>query len=276
MTAPARGPGGRAPGRTSARAGDRGPGWRECRGMRRRAWSAVLLLAAGAAAPGAPARAEVPVLVELFTSEGCSSCPPADATLARVLARPPEGVRVIALGEHVDYWDALGWKDRAAAPAHARRQEAYVRRFGLAGAYTPQLVANGRVQLPGGDERRVRAAIAAAAGHGGREARVRAIGGDATHLRLEVRAEWDAPGPADVWVALVQDRARTLVARGENAGRLLEHVALVRGIVPVGRATATFRGAVAVPRTERVDRAVVVVQDPDGGPVRAIGVAELR
>ncbi len=238
-------------------------------------------LAALAAAPGGRAVAGVPVLVELFTSEGCSSCPPADAALGRLLARPPEGARVVALGEHVDYWDGTAWTDRFSAPIFTRRQEAYVRRLGLAGPYTPQLVVDGRVQLLGSDERAAREAITAAAREvsepAGGAASARVIGGDDTHLELEVRAEWGGAGTAEVWLALVQDRARSSVSGGENAGRTLEHAAVARSLVVVGRGTGRFLGAVRIPRAAAsgADRVVVVAQDPEGGPVRAVGTGEL-
>jgi hypothetical protein len=254
--------------------------------MRTRVLQAFTLLASLAAPPAGSAApddraAGVAVLVELFTSEGCSSCPPADAALGRLLARPPEGVRVVALGEHVDYWDGSTWTDRFSAPIFTRRQEAYVRRLGLAGPYTPQLVVDGRVQLLGSDERAAREAIAAAARRANRPAggaaSARAVGGDATHLELEVRAEWGGPGAAAVWLALVQDRARSGVSGGENAGRTLEHVAVARSLIAVGRGTGGFLGTVRIPRAAAsgADRVVVVVQDPDGGPVRAIGTGEL-
>jgi hypothetical protein len=255
--------------------------------MRTRVRRALTLLAslaglgAGSVAPGDRAVAGVPVLVELFTSEGCSSCPPADAALGRLLAQPPEGTRVVALGEHVDYWDGTAWTDRFSAPIFTRRQEAYVRRLGPAGPYTPQLVVDGRVQLLGSDERAAREAITAAATEAGepagRAASARVIGGDASHLELEVRAEWGGVGTAVVWLALVQDRARSGVSGGENAGRTLAHVAVARSLVAVGRGRGRFLGAVRIPRAAAsgADRVVVVAQDPGGGPVRAVGTGEL-
>src|SRR5919197_1244382 len=113
--------------------------------------------------------AAVTVVVELFTSEGCSSCPPADQLLERLAAAGAiDGAQVVALGEHVDYWDRLGWRDRFSSPAFTARQAVYVRRFNDESAYTPQMVVDGRAGLVGSDAGAVRRAIAkaAAAPHG--------------------------------------------------------------------------------------------------------------
>ena len=115
------------------------------------------------------------VVVELFTSQGCSSCPPADALLA-VLDKDPN---VIVLSEHVDYWNHLGWRDPFSSSAHSARQQQYARRFGQDGPYTPQMVVDGRVQFVGSDSRRARAAIAEAGALAGR-------------ARVTVRREGDA------------------------------------------------------------------------------------
>jgi hypothetical protein len=238
---------------------------------------ASAILVALAAHPG-PGRATppdgVPILVELFTSEGCSSCPPADAALARLLAHPPAGTRVVALGEHVDYWNDLGWPDRFSTPAFTRRQVTYARRFRLTGPYTPQLVVDGAAQVVGSDEPGARAAIAAARARGG-SAELRVAGRPPGALDLELRATWGGR-PAEVLVALVQDRARTRVEAGENAGRTLEHVAVLRSLTRVGEGEGSFRGSARVPLPPGVDRAVAFVQEAGGGPVRAVAAVELR
>ena len=224
---------------------------------------------------GAAETTRVPVLVELFTSEGCSSCPPADATLIRLLRdQPIAGVRIIALSEHVDYWDDLGWRDPFSSPSFTRRQEAYARRLPSGGVYTPQLVVGGAVHLVGSEESAARAAIVAAAIGPGGEVSARVAPG--TEGVLEVAARW-APGiEAEVLVALVQDRAISQVKRGENAGRTLEHVAVARVVSSVGAGAGAFSGRVDLPGARDADRAVVFVQERNGGRIHGVTSVELH
>jgi hypothetical protein len=197
--------------------------------------AAFLVLAAGStrAAEPAPA-ARVPVLVELFTSEGCSSCPPADDTLARLgRTQPVAGAEIVPLSLHVDYWNRLGWADPFSSPAFSARQNEYSRAWGENRVYTPQVVVDGRTELLGSDEAKARRAVEQAvrlpraalelapAGAGGRAA-----------LRISVRALPPVtPGDtAELLLAVTEDRLANDVPRGENAGRRLVHDAVVRDL----------------------------------------------
>ncbi|HET7826412.1 MAG TPA: DUF1223 domain-containing protein, partial [Anaeromyxobacter sp.] len=167
---------------------------------------ALILLAVAA-----PARGDGAVLVELFTSEGCSSCPPADALLSRIAHDGAGGAQVVTLSEHVDYWDELGWRDRFSSRALTRRQEAYVRRLRLTGPYTPQLVVGGRTDVLGSDAVAARRAIAAAAREATGRIDARLVPGGRGDVAVVVAASWRPGIEADVLVALVQDRATTRV-----------------------------------------------------------------
>jgi hypothetical protein len=171
-----------------------------------------------------------PVLVELFTSEGCSSCPPADALLRELQStQPVPGARIIALGLHVDYWDYIGWKDRFSSPQFSRRQERYARRFNL-GPYTPQLVVDGSDEVLGSDRRAAFRAIAKAA----REPKPVSVRLTREHDRLHVLVEGSSDKPAEVLLAIVQGTAETKVVRGENGGKTLQHAAIARSLEVLG------------------------------------------
>lgn len=181
----------------------------------------------------------MPVLAELFTSEGCSSCPPADDLLRWLIDEQPiPGVEVIALGEHVDYWNRLGWTDPFSSPEFSRRQEDYAKAFRTDRIYTPQLVVDGRLEVVGSNRTAVRAALAEAAtlphatvvlsseaGADGRaSARVSVTGVPASTARSTL----------SVTLAVVEDGLLTEVLRGENARRQLRHSAVVRRLDTIG------------------------------------------
>jgi hypothetical protein len=179
------------------------------------------------------AAAEGVALVELFTSEGCSSCPPADAVLADLAARQTRGVFLLAF--HVDYWDGLGWPDRFASPFAAARQREYARAFGSEGVYTPQMIIGGTDEFTGSNHGRADAAIARALSHPAAAAvrlavAPRRIGSDA--LAVDFVAAGAPPG-AKLNVAVIQHAASTQVRAGENAGKTLHHANLVRAFVSV-------------------------------------------
>lgn len=204
----------------------------------------VLMAAAATPTPDRRVAAPSAVVVELFTSEGCSSCPPADALLAR-LAREGlpglPGTRVLGLSEHVDYWNGPGWRDPFSARIFTQRQETYARRLGLGTIYTPQAVVDGEAQVLGGDEAALRAAIRRAA-----RAPRGAIALRRSPEGVALEGAWPG-GRAEVLVALVEDGVESAVTGGENAGRRLRHDGVVRWLRVAGEGEGGFRGAVALP-----------------------------
>ena len=212
------------------------------------------LLAAGADSSRAG------VLVELFTSEGCSSCPPADRLLESL---DPEA---IVLSEHVDYWDHLGWRDPHSGHANTQRQEAYARGFGIEGPYTPQMVIDGVTEFVGNDERRAREEVARARSR-------EKIGVHLSRTAAGVRVEIDpAAKAADVWLALADNSGTSQVAAGENQGRRLHHVAILRSLRKIGavRRDGGFAQTIDVP--PGAGRVIVFVQDGGLGRVYGVGI----
>jgi hypothetical protein len=237
-----------------------------------------------------PAAALLPtsVIVELFTSEGCSSCPPADALLAQLVASPQPGIEVIALGQHVDYWDRLGWKDRFSSAALTSRQQVYGTRFNTESIYTPQMVVDGRQEFVGSDAAAARKAIerAGAVPHG--VVRITLEAGSQDHLAVSV-AIADLPpiargDRADVLVAVTEDGLRSEVKSGENRGRSLAHAAVVRQMITargVAGTTAPARADIALaPDWKRENLKVVAfVQERRGRTIlgsAAVPVRDIR
>lgn len=171
----------------------------------------------------------VPVLVELFTSEGCSDCPPADALLGEIDARQPvSGVMAIVLSEHVTYWNHLGWRDPFSLDAMTQRQAEYVHRFGIDSAYTPQAVVDGTTQFVGSDRRALIAAVSKAATTPKKSLGIENARWDHNNVHFSLRGEDLAN--AKIVAVLAADATRSEVARGENAGRTLHHTAVVRAL----------------------------------------------
>ncbi len=165
------------------------------------------------------ARADGPVLIELFTSQGCNSCPPADAFLGDLARRKD----VVALAFHVDYWDQLGWKDPFADAAWTKRQRQYSRSLRTTQIYTPQMVVDGGEHAVGSDRGSVERLVGAAAKRARPKVELtRAAGG----LDLKV----DGQGEGEIWIVGYDPKHETKVARGENAGKTLAEFNVVRGI----------------------------------------------
>ena len=194
----------------------------------------VLLLVTGPPS-GAPAP-RTTVLVELFTSEGCSSCPAADALLASLLEEQPVAkAEVVALELHVDYWDRLGWKDPFSSRAFTERQEAYSRSFAGSDVFTPQMVVDGRAHFVGSDRGEATKAIGAAVEHQHLPLTVSTrMAGESLRMTIDLPAAPREGEPIDVFAALTEKDLTSVVRRGENGGRTLKHAAVVRKIQALG------------------------------------------
>ncbi len=206
-------------------------------------------VAARAVPPGSaqsnpqPMGKRAPVIVELFTSEGCSSCPPADEVLARLeRTQPVEGAEIIALGEHVDYWNYIGWADPFSSPVFGERQGAYAEAFGRDGNYTPQMVVDGRAEFVGSNWNKAVAAISQAARAPKAEVQITPSRKAAGTVSLQVRAG-NLPAvtdddTVDLLLAVTENDLSSNVSRGENAGRRLNHRTVVRHLGLIGSAKA--------------------------------------
>ena len=246
--------------------------------------SALFALALAGSAVGPHAATPTPVLVELFTSEGCSDCPPADAVLQKLIdTQPVAGAVIVGLGQHVDYWDRLGWKDRFSSAALTSRQQAYATRFRSESIYTPQIVVDGRAELVGSDAGAARRAIerSLAAPHG--TVRLVVDAETAGALVVSVTAS-DLPrvargDRADLVVAITEGRLQSDVTRGENKGRGLMHAAVVRYMATIGEAGGPpVRAEVALSPDWQRDHLNVVafVQERHGRGILASALVALK
>jgi hypothetical protein len=239
------------------------------------------VFAAETANPGDGPASATPILLELFTSEGCSSCPPADNYIRQAdRAQPIPGVNLIVLSEHVDYWDHDGWKDPFSSAAFTERQDDYVRALGLSTPYTPQIIINGNEILKG-DTRQIKELYAKAAADSKVDVRVGSVTVEGQPSNV-VRAHLDVEGAsakhnADVFVAVALDHAESEVLGGENSGKHLAYVAVVQEIKKVGKLDKgkNFSQDVQLKLKSAVDpknlRIVAFVQEP--GPGKVIGAA---
>ncbi len=215
------------------------------------------LVAFLALALSAPLYAEKPVVVELFTSEGCSSCPPADELLMKLDHAPG----VLVLSEHVDYWNSLGWKDPFSNHQFSARQEQYAHAFHLDSNYTPQMVVDGRTEFVGNNEGKAREAIRTAAQTSKADVTLAWHDG-----KLAVKVDHAPAGTLQVMVAIAESGLQSSVARGENSGRTLLHTSVVRWLHAAGQVrNGAFEGEVPVTLARDWKRenlkAIVFVQD---------------
>lgn len=227
-----------------------------------------MAFAGAAAAPGL-AGAQPKAVIELFTSQGCSSCPPADKLVGKLARRDD----VIALTFPVDYWDYLGWKDTLASPANSARQRAYARARGDGQVYTPQIVVDGKLHVVGSHASAVKKAIA------------RSVEQDTAAVSLTMHTEGDtivitagaAPAgmrvkPATIWLALVKKSESVVITRGENRGSTITYHRVVRDMTPVGHWTGE-KVTVKLPMTPLqsagADGCTVLLQQDGAGPILA-------
>ncbi len=233
------------------------------------------------AADSAAAGPRTPVLVELFTSEGCSSCPPADALLMHLeQVQPVAGAQLIVLSWHVDYWNYIGWRDPFSSADYSARQSAYAASFGLNGVYTPQMIVDGGSEFVGSSEGRARSAIARSVGAAKPAIELGlAQTGSADKLSVRIPAlpnatAGDAP---EVFLVVTESGLRSSVTRGENRGRQLVHTGVVRDFLLLGEANPAASPALATQTALRLDpawsrahlRAVVFVQERNSRRVLA-------
>ncbi len=237
---------------------------------------ATLWLALAGAAPALaqsappPEEAADPVVVELFTSQGCSSCPPADRLLAELAKRPD----VIALALHVDYWDYIGWKDAFAKPAFTARQKAYARAAGRRSVYTPQMIIDGVRHVMGSHPVDVSAIIRARRDAPSPVTLTVEAPEDGSGRAVTIRATAARElGPLDVQIVRYTPEAEVEITRGENAGRMLRYA----NIVEDWRVIANWTGAAPLELSREIEGdlpAVVVIQEAGHGAILA--AARLR
>lgn len=224
------------------------------------------------------------ILVELFTSEGCSSCPPADQLLRQVDSRTmPNGDQIIVLGEHVDYWDGTGWRDRFSSREFTDRQAEYARRFNLSGPYTPQMVVDGRREFVGNDPGLLQSALNEAASRpkAGITISSEEIGATEIVIRIKVAPLNDGPKHAELFVALAGNTDETQIGGGENSGKVLRHAAAVRNLekaAKLGQQGIEKEVRLRIPKTVSVQnlRIIAFLQEPNNGAVLGAAVKILN
>jgi|ERR1700679_500962 hypothetical protein len=227
----------------------------------------------------------VPVLIELFTSEGCSSCPPVDSWLQQIdSSQPIPGVQAIVLSEHVDYWDHEGWKDPYSSSALTERQSIYARLFRLDSPYTPQLIMNGGTELHLNDPHQVQTAIEKSATETMIPVHIGPMdaaspGSPSLRVHIEIDGQ-SMTHNADVYAAIARDHAESQVLHGENGGRRLKHTAVVQELRKIGKLERQhnfnydFDAKIPSGLEPRDMRLIVFVQEPGQGKI--LGAAMIR
>jgi hypothetical protein len=219
------------------------------------------------------------VVVELFTSEGCSSCPPADELLGHLRQDlSAKNIQVIPLGFHVDYWNSLGWKDRFSSADFSQRQEHYAQSLKVDGPYTPQMIVDGETEFVGNSATQAQRAISLAASQQELVAvKISAAGVD--QLAVQVKAT-NSASSGSVMLAVTEDNLTTNVGSGENGGRTLHHAAVVRELRQIGQLHDGSFQASAPLKVEKEWkrenlRAVVFVQEGASGKILGAASVDL-
>ncbi len=217
------------------------------------------------------------VLIELFTSEGCSSCPPADALLKKLDdIGQADGAELVVLSEHVDYWNRFGWTDPYSSADFTVRQQHYAERLSKQGAYTPQMVVDGEAAFVGSDVARARLEIERAARHAVRVVEI--IGAERRDdwVKFDVSAE--GRKGTIVMVALAEARAETDVKRGENSGLRLTHVAVARVLKQAGRIgkDGAWRKTVWLEAPAKWGSVRVIAFEAEGETCKVLGVSQVK
>jgi hypothetical protein len=208
-------------------------------------------------AKAASSATKTPVVLELFTSEGCSSCPPADRLLQSLDEKQPfTGADLVVLSEHVDYWNGDGWVDPYSSRLFSERQRWYAEQFGLDGVYTPQVVVDGQRETVGSNAVAIRSAVETVARSENVALTVSNAVRDGNRIKFHLTSAnlQGAGGAATVYVALAENKVQSNVAGGENGGRSLTHVAVVRVLAPVGtvKAGSSFSKDIVIPMPSRM------------------------
>ena len=232
----------------------------------------VLPLIAALAVTAAPLRAETerPVVVELFTSQGCSSCPAADALLADLAPRED----VIALALHVDYWDYIGWEDPFADPAHAERQRGYAVVGGRHSVFTPQMIVQGETEIVGAKPMKLMRAIEAHAETPSPVALTLTRKGEAVEITATEAPSLE--GPVQVHLLRYAPLERTKVTRGENAGHVMDHANVVQGWTVLGDWDGKTPLALEAEAPGDLPVVVLLQRAEKGGPGPILAAARLR
>lgn len=224
------------------------------------------------------AKGKTPVLVELFTSEGCSSCPPADRVLTRLEREQPNAdAEIITLAFHVDYWNYLGWRDEFSSHLYSERQGGYGSHFNLDSNYTPQMVVDGQTQFVGSNFGRATDAVAEAVKNEKAPVEIFAES-DAKNINFKIKiADAAKHDESYVWLAIAEDDISTNVRRGENSGRTLRHTSVAREMKWIGNLLPkddSFAIEVAVPTQANWNKknlkAIVFVQGKSSKKIFAL------